>query len=422
MAGDFERLFGNFRPNAFNEDFNRIPQDVAQGNGNIMPTGWLEDDSVDSDVIRANAVIAEKIAANAVEADKIAANAVTAGKIAANAIEANHISAGAVETDKLAANAVTAAKIAANTITANEIAASAITADELATNSVTTNKIVAANVTSAKIELTISGKNFGANDGTASAPGVFFDSASTTGFLRQNGVPTIARIGTVAMGFGGNPASGTGTFNTTALPLQPVSSGTQDIGTSSLRYDTVFCVTLDESSDARLKRDIEDSGLGLDFIRQLRPRSYRWRDAVDTQAREAAQAKHDPLAVRRAVEPYEHRIQAIREQQLAGNDDPALEQAVEEARAKINEIEAAAMRPLLEANDKRRPGRRLHYGLVAQEVKDALDRAGIDAMDAGFWKEDRDGMQSLAYTELIAPLIRAVQELAARVEGLEAGN
>lgn len=67
------------------------------------------------------------------------------------------------------------------------------------------------------------------------------------------------------------------------------------------------------------------------------------------------------------------------------------------------------------------PGVRTHWGLIAQEVKEAMNSAGIE--DAAVWcledKNDPDSKQSLRYGELIAPLIKAVQVLAAKVEALE---
>ena len=66
------------------------------------------------------------------------------------------------------------------------------------------------------------------------------------------------------------------------------------------------------------------------------------------------------------------------------------------------------------------PGARTHWGLIAQEVKEAIDDAGVDF---GGWiltdKNNLDSDQGLRYEELIAPLIKAVQELTARVRALE---
>ena len=52
-----------------------------------------------------------------------------------------------------------------------------------------------------------------------------------------------------------------------------------------------------------------------------------------------------------------------------------------------------------------------HYGLIAQEL------IGTKLNDSVFG--DKDGEYSLAYNDIIAPLIKAVQELSAKVEALE---
>jgi hypothetical protein len=66
-------------------------------------------------------------------------------------------------------------------------------------------------------------------------------------------------------------------------------------------------------------------------------------------------------------------------------------------------------------------GDRTHYGLIAQQVKSVLDESGIQ--DFGGWvisdTNDSEGQQALRYEEFISPLIKAVQELTARVKTLE---
>ena len=108
------------------------------------------------------------------------------------------------------------------------------------------------------------------------------------------------------------------------------------------------------TSDLRLKTNIEDSSLGLNFINDLRPVSYKF-----------------------------------------------IEGSVTEDGQSI-------------------PGTRTHWGLIAQEVKTVIDEAGVDF--AGWVlldKEDVNSEQALRYEEFIAPLIKAVQELTARVKALE---
>lgn len=64
---------------------------------------------------------------------------------------------------------------------------------------------------------------------------------------------------------------------------------------------------------------------------------------------------------------------------------------------------------------------RHHHGLIAQQVKSACDALGVDF--AGYQDHKLaggDDVLSIGYSELIAPLIRAVQELTTRVQELEA--
>ena len=73
-------------------------------------------------------------------------------------------------------------------------------------------------------------------------------------------------------------------------------------------------------------------------------------------------------------------------------------------------------------------GKRTHYGMIAQEVKEVLDELEVE--DFAGWiltdKEDSDSEQGLNYSEFVSPLIKAVQEqqqiiedLKARIETLE---
>jgi hypothetical protein len=108
------------------------------------------------------------------------------------------------------------------------------------------------------------------------------------------------------------------------------------------------------TSDSRLKTNVQDSLLGLDFINSLRPVSYKFIEGSKTE------------------------------------DGSSI------------------------------PGERTHWGLIAQEVQSVIEEAGVDF---GGWvlldKTDEDSEQALRYEEFIAPLIKAVQELSARVKSLE---
>ena len=58
------------------------------------------------------------------------------------------------------------------------------------------------------------------------------------------------------------------------------------------------------------------------------------------------------------------------------------------------------------------------HGLIAQEVKEALDAEGVTTF-AG-WDVGSDGIQSISREMFISPLIKAIQELKAEVDSLKA--
>lgn len=72
------------------------------------------------------------------------------------------------------------------------------------------------------------------------------------------------------------------------------------------------------------------------------------------------------------------------------------------------------------------PEEKLHFGFVAQEVQAGLTAAGYTEgnplVSSRQLTPDGDAVLTLNYTDLIAPLVKVVQELAARVEALEGRN
>ena len=59
-------------------------------------------------------------------------------------------------------------------------------------------------------------------------------------------------------------------------------------------------------------------------------------------------------------------------------------------------------------------GDKVIHGLIAQEVKEALDKQNIDTF--GGWSEDDDGRQRVSFESFVMPLIKSVQELSKKVE------
>jgi len=108
------------------------------------------------------------------------------------------------------------------------------------------------------------------------------------------------------------------------------------------------------TSDERKKKNIKDDVLGLDFINNLRPVTFEWKP---------------------------------------NNEFPEHFKDYKQ-------------------NNEMTTGVTMH-GMIAQDVKAALDKAGVDTF--GGWEEDsEDGSQSISQEMFVHPLIKAVQELSAQ--------
>ena len=154
---------------------------------------------------------------------------------------------------------------------------------------------------------------------------------------------------------------------------RPILDDNGFLGSPSRRWTRVYAVnTTISSSDARDKLDVEDSNLGLDFINELRPVSYRW-------------------------------VIGEKKRVLDENGKPIKDENGEY---------------IIET----REGVRQNYGLIAQEVKEAIDNSGVE--DFAGWVQDDlsdpESHQSLSYEQFIAPMVKAIQELSSEVESLKA--
>jgi hypothetical protein len=118
------------------------------------------------------------------------------------------------------------------------------------------------------------------------------------------------------------------------------------------------------SSDQRLKTNIANATLGLDFVNDLRPVTYKWKASQDLDSSDSQLAK------------------------LYHADKNLMNTGI------------------------------TMHGLLAQEVKTALDTAGVNTF--GGWSEDEDGVQNISREMFVMPLIKAIQELSTENEALKA--
>ena len=139
------------------------------------------------------------------------------------------------------------------------------------------------------------------------------------------------------------------------------------LGSAAARWSTVYAATgTINTSGSKEKTDVVPIRDGLGFIRTLKPVSFRW--IVGGVTREETPANS-----------------------VAGTSGPRFVE---------------------------RPGRRVHYGLIAEEVKQATDAMGLDL--AVYVHDPETDRHGLRYDQLIAPLIKAVQELDAKIAAIEA--
>jgi hypothetical protein len=149
-----------------------------------------------------------------------------------------------------------------------------------------------------------------------------------------------------------------------------------DSSTTTYAYGAV-----QNRSDIRDKADVRDTQLGLGFINALRPVDYK----------------------------------------LDMRDDykPPMPEDLTDKEAMAAWAEACNLSNITHDGSKKR--NRFHHGLIAQEVKAVLDAQGIDFGGYQDHKvKDGQDVLTIGYDELIAPLIKAIQELTARVQALEA--
>ena len=137
-------------------------------------------------------------------------------------------------------------------------------------------------------------------------------------------------------------------------------------------------------SDERKKKDITDHPLGLDFVNQLRTVNYHFRAPND---------------VPQEWDTYKEIEECFK---CFGKDSECPDCGG------TNQV--PANEPAIKT---------WQTGMIAQDVKAALDNLGVDTEKFNGWGVEDDGMQTLDYGQFVMPLIKAVQELSAKCDSLQ---
>lgn len=204
-----------------------------------------------------------------------------------------------------------------------------------------------------------------------------------------NGVAPLLTSGTQNVFLGANAGrfhlDGTGVTtdsNCVFLGYDARSTGENQVQLGNSLQTTYAFGAVQDRSDARDKADVRDTILGSDFILSLRPVDFRW-DMRDDY-----------------IETVERESEVLDEE---GNP--------------VMQVEFEVIRHEKDGSRKRT---RYHHGFIAQEVRETMRNLGVDF--GGFQDHSINGgndVLSLGYQELIAPMVKTIQELAKRVAELE---
>ncbi len=169
--------------------------------------------------------------------------------------------------------------------------------------------------------------------------------------------------------------------NSTCLGKDAQVTGSNQVQLGDSSTTTYAYGAVQDRSDARDKADIQETNLGLAFVMQLQPRMFRWDYRED----------YRPPA-------------------------PGPDATPEEISAYIEACKLVNL-----THDGTHKRNRFHQGLVAQEVKAVMDSMGVDF---GGYQDHTinggDAVLSIGYEEMIAPLIKAIQELKAEFDAYKA--
>ena len=160
--------------------------------------------------------------------------------------------------------------------------------------------------------------------------------------------------------------------NANATGWYPYEDNIQDLGWSGRRFDDIYATNSTiNTSDISLKKDIADTTLGLEFIKALRPVEYKWKDGT---------RKHQGFIAQ--------------EVEIVLNDKAV---AAEQGMWGVNTIKEGEKVTVPVTQTDEVTGEKM-------PVKTEVDNVA---------------QQMLRYSEFIAPIVKAIQELEARVASLE---
>ena len=224
--------------------------------------------------------------------------------------------------------------------------------------------------------------------------------------------------------------------NTTAVTIDttrnvlPGTTEVQDLGSPSLEWDTIYLQNAATVSDSRRKTLVGDISWAVDFIKEIDPKIFTLNNrGIPATTRMEHRQKTEIVNLTEMVlenvgGQYREveRTHAVERKvfhdhpvfDAAGNPimDGSVQRVYREPVMETVEIDVPA-----ETVEHGRP----HTGVLAQQVKSAMDNVGVSDW-AGYAYDAESDTHHIRYLEFIGVLLAANKELIARVEALELGG
>ena len=207
----------------------------------------------------------------------------------------------------------------------------------------------------------------------------------SAGYRQTDGVTSLQTPGTsIYIGYQTLGSSGT-PANEIVIGATAVAQGSNTImlGNSSITGLYCYDTSISSPSDKRIKKEIVGLFDSLNFINRLTPITYKRKNPLDWSS--------------------EIRLPEYTDREIVAKDKKTEMWFIK--KEKVHKRPDEDERNLV--------------GLIAQDVEQLMKEEGLDF---DLVKTSPNGMKAIAYGNLVMPLIKAVQELTARIETLEGGS
>jgi hypothetical protein len=245
-----------------------INQGVDPGNTTTINGGLIKTNTIDAQAISTGTLRSGVVYAGTLSADQITAGSISAARLTTTSLNANNITAGTISSDR-----ITTASISAANINADRLTSGTITGRTLQTTSSATQKKVVISTGSDDVAFFDSnGTRVGTISGVVGSGLVVAASSGSRLILgtsswrlgMSNATEIVYQSFRNRFEFNGARIRSDQLASTTNRVLYANSSG-------DIVFGQVASTSFTNTSDLRLKSNIEDSKLGLEMISKLKP-------------------------------------------------------------------------------------------------------------------------------------------------------